>query len=256
MTYSKTTLLVDGDIVAYRTACQKDEDGNPLSFAGAVAKIESWLKWLRETLMADAMEIYLTGSQNFRRDVYPAYKDNRDPFARPELLDPLKRYLVEAHSAVIHEGLEADDLLGLATWKEDPDERRIIVSIDKDFQQIPGLLFNPSKHEDGVREISLFDADLYFYTQWLTGDSTDGYPGVPGVGPKKAAKIIRKALDESAATDQDYHGVLQALILKEYEFHSLTKEFALSQARCARLLRPGEFDYKNNTPRLWGQHLQ
>lgn len=251
-----TTLLVDGDIVAYRTACMKDEEGNLLTYQAATSKIDSWLSWLKEHLMADTLEVFLTGELNFRRSIYPAYKDNRDPSARPDLLDPLKGYLTENYDAVTKEGLEADDLLGLATWKEDPDERRIIVSIDKDFQQIPGLLYNPSKMEEGVREISLLDADQYFYTQWLTGDSTDGYPGVPGVGPKKAAKIIKRSLDEAAAMDLDYHSVIQAAILEEYKFHSLSKEFALSQARCARILRPGEFDYANGTVKLWGQHLE
>lgn len=256
MNTNRTTLLIDGDIVAYRTACMKDEDGNILSLDGAIPKINSWLSWLKESLMADAMEVYLTGSENFRRSIYPAYKDNRDPSARPALLDPLKGYLTEHYAAVTQEGLEADDLLGMATWKEDEGDTRIIVSIDKDFQQIPGLLYNPSKMEEGIKDISLLDADLYFYTQWLTGDSTDGYPGVPGVGPKKAAKIIKRALDEAAALDMDYHGVLQSAILEEYKFHSLSKEFALSQARCARILRPGEFDYSKGTVKLWGQHLE
>ena len=251
-----TTLLVDGDIVAYRTACMKDEEGNPLTYQAATSKVDSWLSWLKEHLMADTLEVFLTGELNFRRSIYPAYKDNRDPGQRPPLLGDLKNYLKESYAAKSHEGLEADDLIGLATWKEHEDDQRIIVSIDKDFLQVPGLLFNPNKIDEGVKEITQFAADQYFYTQWLTGDSTDGYPGVPGVGPKKAEKIIKRSLDEAVKRGVDYHGVLQAAILKEYEFHSLAKEFALSQARVARILRPGEFDYTSNTPRLWGQHIE
>jgi 5'-3' exonuclease len=79
-----------------------------------------------------------------------------------------------------------------------------VVSIDKDMAQIPGWHVNPTK-DDFPRWVSEEEADYFLALQWLTGDSTDGIPGLPGIGPKKAEKLlgglrapgnpIQKALD-------------------------------------------------------------
>ena len=51
---------------------------------------------------------------------------------------------------------------------------------------------------DELLEISEADADRYFLTQVLTGDTADGYKGVPGIGPKKAEAILGPRPDWAA----------------------------------------------------------
>jgi 5'-3' exonuclease len=67
----------------------------------------------------------------------------------------------------------------------------VIVSIDKDFKQVPGLLYNPTKDE--WTEVSEEEGLLFFYTQLLTGDRVDNIQGVNKIGPKTAEKILEGA---------------------------------------------------------------
>ena len=81
------------------------------------------------------------------------------------------------------EGREADDALGCAQTKE-----TCIVSIDKDLDMIPGAHYNFVK--DQFYEVNEEQAWHSFYKQLLTGDRTDNIPGITGIGPKKAEKLL------------------------------------------------------------------
>jgi hypothetical protein len=87
------------------------------------------------------------------------------------------------------EGLEADDLLGIAGTDLARWGQSVIVSIDKDLETVPAFVFNPSK-DRRPRQVSMAQADYRWMTQTLTGDSCDGYPGCPKIGPVKATKIF------------------------------------------------------------------
>ncbi|NIR13552.1 MAG: exonuclease, partial [Desulfobacterales bacterium] len=75
--------------------------------------------------------------------------------------------------------LEADDVMGVISTRSK--DKTIIVSEDKDMEQIPGWIFNPNKDEE-PRKIGEEQADLKFYIQAASGDPTDNYAGCPGVG--------------------------------------------------------------------------
>jgi len=77
----------------------------------------------------------------------------------------------------------------------------------------------------------------------LTGDATDGYPGCPGVGPKKATAILGSCAPSLACM---WAGVRQA-----YESKGLIEEDAVEQARMARILRAEDWDFQKKAPRLW-----
>jgi DNA polymerase-1 len=138
------------------------------------------------------------------------------------------------------EWLEADDVLGIkATAK--PGEF-IVATIDKDLRQIPGKLYNWTKGK--IENISLEDADFFFFTQLLTGDSTDGIKGIPGVGQKRAVAHL-----------EGWHGVppdqIWAHCLELYDEKGLSYDYALQQARLVRILRTGEYDINRRKPILW-----
>ena len=90
--------------------------------------------------------------------------------------------------------------------------------------------------------VSETEADWWHMYQTLCGDTTDGYAGLPGCGPKKAEKVIG-TVDEPAP---DWAAVAAAFTAK-----SLSEEDALVQARVARICRASDYDFKNKEVILW-----
>ena len=76
----------------------------------------------------------------------------------------------------------------------DTDEPCIIVSIDKDLLQLPGRHYNFVK--DLFTNVSEEQGLRTFYLQLLTGDRSDNIPGLSGVGPKTAEKLLPEGLHE------------------------------------------------------------
>ena len=146
---------------------------------------------------------------SFRQDIYPAYKANRTE-TPADLIS--QSYLVREGVAAMGipvlciPGVEADDVIATLA-KENctgHDATRIITS-DKDLMQLVSdcvFLYDGMKQREirapqvlekfGVRPDQVIDI------QSLMGDSSDNVPGVPGIGPKKAAELINKfgSLDE------------------------------------------------------------
>ncbi|MCW8983153.1 MAG: hypothetical protein OQK13_03830, partial [Gammaproteobacteria bacterium] len=75
----------------------------------------------------------------------------------------------------------------------------ILCSPDKDLDQVPCMHYDPNKGEVYVIDEEIADACLY--VQILTGDSTDSIPGVKGIGPKKAEKLLRGITDRKEMWD-------------------------------------------------------
>jgi len=123
--------------------------------------------------------------------------------------DEIKEYLQFVWGAKVVDGMEADDLLGMRQLAGHPIENlesytTIIVSTDKDLDQIPGLHFNWVK---GVLyEITPEEARQFYLVQLLSGDPVDNIPGIPGIGPKTAEKIIKKCKSGTHfSTIKDYY---------------------------------------------------
>lgn len=245
----KTTLLIDGDIVAYKVAARNEytyydseikQDIYLCNNNEATAQIDEFLNLLTKQLKSDTMRVLLSDKKNFRKKVLPSYKENRKGQRKPVALGAMRQYLETAYKAEKWANLEADDVIGILAT-ENTDEKRIMVSIDKDFESVPGWLFNPDKDE-APRLITLEKANHKFYTQVMTGDAVDGYKGIPGLGPKKVEKLLSWANNE-----RDYWPIIKEAFIKA----NLTEEDALVQARCARILRSQDYDYKKKKAILW-----
>lgn len=245
----KVTLLVDGDVVAYKAtaAVEKEIDwGDDVwtlhSCPDEARRIveDQLLGWFNK-LEADDMVIAFSDSHNFRKDIYAPYKGNRKDKRKPLAYKEVKQWMEGRWDCYQRPGLEGDDVLGiLSTSDKIIRGQKIIVSVDKDFKTIPGYFWNPDKDERPTF-ISGEDADRYHLYQTLIGDNTDGYPGLPGCGPVKAQKI----LDSVAVVDR------WAAVVAAYEKAGLTEEDALVQARCARILRASDYDFKRKEVKLW-----
>jgi DNA polymerase-1 len=129
--------------------------------------------------------------------------------------------------------IEGDDVLGVLYEEGD-----VIASIDKDMLTLPGLHLRDGE----VLEVSRLEADRNFYGQVLTGDTSDNYPGCPGYGPVTAEKALAGCTTEVQ---------MWAEVLKAYEKKGFGEAYAITQARCARILRAGEYDMETRTPLLW-----
>ncbi|MEM7680278.1 MAG: DNA polymerase I, partial [Pseudomonadota bacterium] len=161
------------------------------------------LKLLRDYDAPYLAVIFDAARENFRNNIYPEYKANRDE--TPEDLGPQFPLVKEATEAfdipaIELEGYEADDLIAAYTrLAREQGKEVVIVSSDKDLMQLVGdgvRMFDPMKKKyigpDEVMEKFGVTPDKVVPVQALAGDSTDNIPGVPGIGVKTAAQLINE----------------------------------------------------------------
>ncbi len=218
--------LVDGSSYIFRAYHRLPPLTNPQGTpVGAVYGYTTMLWKLAADLDAADGPTHLAvildaGSISFRNDIYALYKANRPP--PPEDLVPqfpLIRDATRAFSLPCIEvaGLEADDLI--ATYARRAQERGwdvTIVSSDKDLMQLVGEVDGP----DGRARIDMLDTmknqriyldevaekfgvapDLVGDVLALMGDAVDNVPGIYGIGPKTASKLIADHGSLTAALD-------------------------------------------------------
>jgi DNA polymerase-1 len=143
------------------------------------------------------------GKNTFRNTLYPEYKANRGE--APEDLIPqfgIIREAIEAFGLDVIEkkDFEADDVIAsYVKYGEDNKIPTTVFSSDKDLFQ---LLSPNTRIMDPMKNVEIDEAkvmekfgvgpDRITDVQALIGDSVDNIPGVPGIGPKTAAKLINE----------------------------------------------------------------
>lgn len=235
-------VLIDADIYLFKAATRSEVECNFGNDIYGLAcdinevrqRFEDSIDEVTEQVGCSEHQVILTftDKKNWRHGFYPEYKSNRKGKRKPIGFAQVREWARKKAGALIFPGLEADDVMGIFSTKW-PDS--LIVSIDKDLATIPGNLFNPSK-DDAPRSISREEADRFFYAQVLTGDSTDGYSGCPGVGPVRAAKILDPLPYDEAA--------FWAAVVNTYNAKGLTYQDALTNARMARICRDGDWNFE------------
>lgn len=197
-TYSnERTVLVDGDIVAFRAAAIGGD-----SFPNCRMAASGLMNKIIEGCDSEDIKIYFTGSENFRYSVYPVYKANRTG-DKPVHYAATVAYLKNSYEWECHERLEADDEMAVYAKKYGYDNV-VIATIDKDLLQVP------TNHYDFIRNrhraVTPVEGKWLLYMQMLTGDRTDNIPGIRGYGPKKSEKALYiencDYLDEEDAISQ------------------------------------------------------
>jgi len=254
----KRLALIDADLLVYRFAFQNQEDfawgddtvSSSTDAARAVSGLDRFVEECLEECRADEYIVALScpSADNFRLDFFPAYKANRADVERPALYGALRAHVAEAHPTYERPRLEADDVLGiLATMRRSEPVVPIIVSLDKDLLTIPSRIYMPPMPQHGrpakKRVVGPLEADWWHLYQTLVGDPADNYKGCPGIGPKKAERILGPV---GLGVD-----VLWPRVLQAYEKAGLSEEAALLQARAARILRACDYDFGERCPVLW-----
>jgi 5'-3' exonuclease len=179
--------LVDGDIVCYRCAATAEND--PVEVAEV--RVDELMRRILHETDALTYKAFLTGKDNFRKTLYPEYKANRKDKPRPIWLQACRDHLIKYWNAVVVDGREADDELGIEQTAHELDS--IICSIDKDLLQIPGYHYNFVKSEQLF--VSPYDGLRNFYAQVITGDASDYIPAFDGKFRTSIPKFVQKLLD-------------------------------------------------------------
>jgi 5'-3' exonuclease len=143
--------------------------------------------------------------ESFRNELWPGYKTGAgiEPALRAQF-HPLEAALAAMGVAVWPMvELEADDALASAAHLADGDgrvEKVCIWTPDKDLAQCVrddrivqvDRRSNHIRNADGVRTKFGVTPDLIPDYLALVGDAADGYPGIPGIGPTTAARVLNK----------------------------------------------------------------
>ena len=184
------------------------------------------------------LAVILDASEStFRNQMYDQYKANRPP-PPPELVPqfPLIRDATRAFSVpcIEEDGLEADDIIACyAKAARQQDWQVTIVSSDKDLMQLiePGVDMLDTMRdrrigtEQVVEKFGVPPEQLGDVLA-LMGDSVDNVPGVPGIGPKTASKLIQE------------YGDLESVLAAAPEMKpSKMRDNLLDHAEAARLSR-------------------
>lgn len=179
--------LIDQDLLCYRCAASAEND----DFNIALYRIDELLDNILTKTGATSYRAFLTGANNFRKQIYPEYKANRTQ-PKPKHLKGLQEYSLEKLNAeYAPETLEADDALAI-----NQTEDTIICSLDKDLLQVPGKHFSWEINGKGWTRPDTFTEQTeleglrLFYKQCLKGDTSDNVKGVEGLGEKKATALL------------------------------------------------------------------
>ena len=200
-------LIVDGHAYAYRAFHAirdlRSPSGRPTN---AIYGFVKMLAKMRAAIAPTHLIVVWDGGLSAERvSVLPEYKAQRPgmPDDLKPQLDEIVGYLKAAGIASFcREGVEADDYIAcLARRAADAGLAVVIASADKDFMQLVsgriGLL-NPNDKSETVwtdaqvRTKSGVEPSQVVDWLSLTGDSVDNIPGVPGVGPKTAAELLKQ----------------------------------------------------------------
>ena len=223
----KTVAVIDGNSLMHRAfhavpPTMNAPDGRPTN--AIFGFLNMFLKMI-DALGPDAVLCaFDRGRPQVRMDMLPQYKAQRPPMDSglhaqfpmvKELLERLRVPILEA------EGWEGDDILGTcARLGEEAGCDMLLVTGDRDMYQLSTEHVKIVGTKKGLSDVQIMTPesvqDLYggitpelvpdFYG--LKGDSSDNIPGVPGIGPKKAAALISQygSLDEVIAHADEVRG--------------------------------------------------
>lgn len=249
-TNKKVFMLIDGSAILHRAfhsmpASFASSDGKP---TGAIYGFSSMLLKLIQNIKPDYISVAFDRSApTFRQEMYVEYHANR-----PEAPENLKvqfssiRELLAEIGIPVYEidGFEADDIIGTINStinKEHDDIVVYVVTGDRDLLQLVDedthvimpvkgisevMLYTPERVEKkfGIRPDQIIDLKAFM------GDSSDNYPGVPGVGPKTAMQLLQKY--------DHFEAVFENISKIEQENPKLAKKLAdgADQAQLAKKL--------------------
>lgn len=203
----RTLLLVDGLNVVRRVYEAIPAPDSPEKAEGALkSSLSSILNQVRLHRPSHMLVAFDYGGSNWRHQISPSYREGRKPMPQP-LRDALDGFYLKlwnehgiANTSV--EGYEGEDIIATVArrWlgaQHNRVARLIVTSTDKDLCQLVAdgaEVYDPFgkvwRNRAWIQEKFGVPPERVGDLLALMGDSVDGISGVPGVGPKTAAKLL------------------------------------------------------------------
>jgi len=233
-------LLIDADYIVYKNCAAAETEldfGEDVilvtsNFSDAYNATKRELTKLKDEFGSFSdIKLFFSDTKNFRKKIAPSYKGHRNrkkPCGYKRVINKLKTEF----EVVIMPTLEADDAMGIYATQY---PGNVIVSPDKDMKQIPGNLYNL----DEKFTITPNGGAAWHLIQCLSGDQTDGYGGVPGIGVKRAETLFNK------------EGYSWKTVVKAFTDKGLNEYDAITNARLARILTIDDYDTEKQEVILW-----
>ena len=222
-------VLFDADSLVYSSCCGVDD-----ILDEAIGKFDeifmSIVNRLEDTYEIEKVITFNNSKGNFRKLLDSNYKANRKKQEHPKLLFEMHEHIADIYSTKNSYGVETDDLVA-TYWKTLTDElghnNVIIVSLDKDYKQLPCLMYNYHYKHKEVLDISEDEALYNFYEQMIIGDTADNVNYFKGKGKKFAEKYLA-----DCNTKYQYTKKMYQLFKQEYKGKARQK-----YAECYHLLK-------------------
>ncbi len=208
---SKTLYLLDGMALAYRahfalinSPIRTSKGFNTSALFGFTATLIDLVSKGRPSHLA---VVFDTDAPTQRHRLHPEYKAHREdmPEDLAAALPHLRRLAAAFDIPVLAiDGYEADDIIGTLAHRAAAEgfDEVFMVTPDKDFGQLVSdkiRMYRPSRKGDGVEILGPVEVrekwgiervDQVIDMLGLCGDASDNIPGVPGIGPKTAQKLL------------------------------------------------------------------
>lgn len=211
-------LILDGNSVLHRAyyALPDWRNRSGEATAGVYGFLSMLLKAIEELKPTHLAIVFDTPQPTFRHNMYVGYQTNREKDRQISediwgQVDKLKIVFEKIGVPVFSvSGFEADDVIGtlcqqvtMANDQETNKTEVIVITGDRDLMQLVNdkvRLYMPQKglsdgiivDRDRVREkLGVWPEQVVDYKA-LVGDSSDNYPGVTGIGPKTATKLLNE----------------------------------------------------------------
>ena len=214
MNWLKTVIdlaLIDGDLIAYRTAASAEGETQDI----AEVRADELIRRVMLEINAVGHRVYLSGDTNYRYKFNPDYKANRKDRVRPRHLQAVREHLCKYWDAKVTDGIEADDAMGIDQCAE---ELTCIVSLDKDMRMIPGHHYSWEIQGTGstgkkwvkdaeYRQVSPLQGLQHFYYQLIMGDQSDNIFGFDGKARAKVPQFLQPKIDylHSLETEEEMY---------------------------------------------------
>lgn len=199
-------MIVDGLNLAFRFKHANKKDFSVDYF--------NLIKSLQKSYDASKVFILGDGGSNYRKNVYPQYKANREELRAKQTeqeAQDFQEYLVEfqkslnllqnkGYATLIFKGVEADDIAAYLVKKlKSVFSHTWLISSDKDWDlliddNVSRFSYRTRKEitKENWNEHYMFDPEDFISIKALMGDKGDNVPGVEGIGEKRAYTILKE----------------------------------------------------------------
>ena len=225
----KKLVLIDGHALAYRMFYALPLEAFTTKEGEPTNATYGFTRTLLDLILADNPPEYLAVSfdvgKTFRDDIFTEYKGTREkmPDELALQIERIREVVRTLNIPVLElEGYEADDVLGTVAQQAKPHsvpvhiitgDRDLLQLVDADTRvELPSRASQPPEIYDATAVIAKFGVrpDQIVDYKALVGDTSDNIPGVSGVGPKTAAKLLNQydTLDNLYAHLGDIKGAM------------------------------------------------